>query len=726
MFRQNKAGRAGVFCLLLPSLVCAEGQNAATQDEAAVTLQEVTVSAAAVSDLTERREAVTQKTIIDRQAIEATGGLTVGEVLGKLPGVEGGTPGSDGTVTLRARGMGQNSVQVLVDGERPAASSRFAMTIVSRMPAGELERVEIIKGASAEFGNAAPVTINLITQRGKRKSATQVRLMGGLRDQEPIGSLHLTQEGSHGPWSWTVPISISDYRTRIERDTRRYDALATTPWQGDAERGRNTYGERYFSPKLNWKSGASSFSLWPSLFRASGERDSQMLRSDLQAAGSAPYLHRDDRETRRTAIDRLRADGETRVQDYKLSGRFSWSSWRSNNDVQRNSNGSNTARSDEHYRRHTDELNLSGRIDQVRGAHLVSLGLEYIDLDRQERNRFSSQAGSGRYDSREQQHSLWLQDEFPLATALTLSAGLRAEQIELEASNASSQQHRRHRALSPSLALRWDLAGNWQLRSSLGSALKVPKLDDISDAPLLSVGSNSPLEPDRRGNPQLNPERSVNFELGAEHYWPNDSAVAGANFYARRTRDYVERETFLEGGRWVERPYNEGRARHWGFEFDFKMKSEHFGEHLGKQRGWRGGALRGQLTLPHGKVDDERLNQRRLVRDLPRYLFSLGYEQSLPSLKASAGFQWQYSARQRSKVPQTLWASQQARSLLDLYWVQKLDRTVNLRINLQNVLGTDTRRSQRAYDSTLPGAAWSLDYQDTVPRALQVTLEGKW
>lgn len=122
---------------------------------------------------------MTQKTIIDRQAIEATGGLTVGDVLGKLPGVNAGVPSSDGTANLSARGMARDSVQVLVDGERPASNSRHALLMISRMPAGELEQVEILKGASAEFGNAVPVTINLVTNRAKRKDRLEYKLRPG-------------------------------------------------------------------------------------------------------------------------------------------------------------------------------------------------------------------------------------------------------------------------------------------------------------------------------------------------------------------------------------------------------------------------------------------------------------------------------------------------------------------------------------------------------------------
>ena len=102
--------------------------------------------------VSERRESVTQKITVERKDIENMGVMTVGEVLGKLPGVE--IKGGD----HRARGMSRDSVQILVNGERPASGGPIAM-IVGRMPSGDLERVEILRGSSAEFGGAASLQL---------------------------------------------------------------------------------------------------------------------------------------------------------------------------------------------------------------------------------------------------------------------------------------------------------------------------------------------------------------------------------------------------------------------------------------------------------------------------------------------------------------------------------------------------------------------------------------
>lgn len=677
-------------------------------------LSEVTVSST-VSDLEERRSAVTQKTIIDRQAIEATGGLTVGDVLGKLPGVNAGVPSSDGTANLSARGMARDSVQVLVDGERPASNSRHAMLMISRMPAGELEQVEILKGASAEFGNAVPVTINLVTNRAKRKDRLEYKLSTGLRGTEPVAHLSMTKEGSNGPWSWTLPLSLNQTRTPLEKETQRRNATGGTPtlWQIDQEKGRNVFTEEYFAPKLNWKEGKSSFSIWPAIFRAQGERKTFLDRTEyadpIAGTGLSSVYQRNTREESRYQINRLRLEGETMAAASKLSGRLSLMNGKRSTDTDWDAS---SGWSGQRVKREETEINGALRLDRGWGQHMSTLGLEVITLNRDETQTYTgTYADRGDYLAAERQQSLWVQDEWAVTPTVTLSGGLRGEAITLKSDGTSRGQN----ALSPSLAGKWDLAQGWLLRSSIGTGIKAPKLDEISNAPVLAVSVNSPLEPDRRGNVELKAERNVSVELGLEHYWPNEAAVVGVNTYLRETKDFIERRQVLEGTRWVERPYNEGDARHWGIEFDAKLKTEPLG--------LKGGALRSHLTLPHATVDDTRLGIRRDAREVPRYILTLGYDQTLPMLSSSAGFLLQRTGETRTDVPSEQWAKTRARSVLDAYWIRKIDRQTNLRITLQNLLGADLRRVVRAYSG---GQEWQLGTNDKQARVILVTLEGKW
>ncbi|MDD2741224.1 MAG: TonB-dependent receptor plug domain-containing protein [Rhodocyclaceae bacterium] len=188
--------------------------------EEATTLQTITVTATADAD-SERQTAVAQKTVIDRAEIEALGGLTVGEVIRKLPGIEAGAHSGDGGTSANARGMGRDSVQFLVDGERPSANARYALTTVSRLPSGELERIEILRGASAEFGGSAPVSVNLIMKKARPQNSTALKAAAGLRGDEPNGQFTLSQGGGDKGFSWIVPLTVNHHAMPLEKATTR-------------------------------------------------------------------------------------------------------------------------------------------------------------------------------------------------------------------------------------------------------------------------------------------------------------------------------------------------------------------------------------------------------------------------------------------------------------------------------------------------------------------------
>ena len=97
--------RAAGLLLAATCAAQAQAQPAAPERQ----LGEVTVRATSDA-LEEQREAATQKTIIDRKEIEALGGLTVGERIRKLPGIDAGEHGADGGMNARARGMSRDGV----------------------------------------------------------------------------------------------------------------------------------------------------------------------------------------------------------------------------------------------------------------------------------------------------------------------------------------------------------------------------------------------------------------------------------------------------------------------------------------------------------------------------------------------------------------------------------------------------------------------------------------
>lgn len=687
--------------------------------EPGTTLKEVVVTASSEADA-ERQAAVTQKTVVDRKEIEALGGLTVGEVIRKLPGIEAGTHTGDGGPSANARGMGRDSVQFLVDGERPSANARYALTTVGRLPSGELERVEILRGASAEHGGSAPVTVNLIMRKARPTASTALKAAVGLRGDEPNGQFTLSQGCGDKAFSWIVPLTVNHHGMPLEKTTRRQQTSGGTRtlWQEETESSPYRLDEFIVSPRLTWRDGEGSLSLWPSLYHNRGERSGEIGRSAYANPAAGTGLTADgsrhEREASQLTIARLRAEGERKTGPGKLSGRVAIMGARREQDTDRtwvDAAGNRTTGREaiDHDER---ELSSALRLDRPAGDGLLSAGIEQSWHRRDESQRATgASAYSGDFDARARQWTAWLQHEWPLARALTLTYGLRGEHVALEAEG----RQRSANQLAPSLAGRYELAPDLILRSSLGAGLKAPKLEEISGLTVRGAGANSPLEADRGGNPTLRAERNINWELALDKHLPNEAGTLGANVYVRRTEDFIERRTALEGSRWVDRPSNEGTARHWGLELDARLKGEVFG--------WKGTALRSHLTLPRARVDDERLGITRDARDLPRYQWSLGIDQALPWWQASAGLQLNQYGRTQTDIPGELAGQQKARTLLDLYIARRLTPQLNLRLEAQNVLGTDTRRIASAWAGN---DSWSLASGERGQRSVLLSLEGKW
>lgn len=127
---------------------------AADEDDAIV----VTGSRIARPDL----EAPSPVTTVAAEAFELTGTVTVETLLNELPQLIPGNTrtsnnqGGEDFSTLDLRGLGPQRTLILVDGERVPASSTTGVVDIGTIPAGLIERVDVVTGgASAVYGSDA-------------------------------------------------------------------------------------------------------------------------------------------------------------------------------------------------------------------------------------------------------------------------------------------------------------------------------------------------------------------------------------------------------------------------------------------------------------------------------------------------------------------------------------------------------------------------------------------
>jgi iron complex outermembrane receptor protein/outer membrane receptor for ferrienterochelin and colicins len=126
--------------------------------------------------VTAKKEAVslaTTVTEIYEQDIKAQGAQTVAEALDLIPGVDVQT-GGKGQSFVHIRGFEQEDVKVLIDGV-PAHEAYFGSLDLSLIPVDSIAKITVTKGASSVLygANTMGGVINIITKKGGKEPVTE-------------------------------------------------------------------------------------------------------------------------------------------------------------------------------------------------------------------------------------------------------------------------------------------------------------------------------------------------------------------------------------------------------------------------------------------------------------------------------------------------------------------------------------------------------------------------
>ena len=540
----------------------------------------------------ERRQSTAAKIVIGREEIERYGDSTLGELFKRLPGVTvGGRPGQGGAP--RMRGLGSGYTQILIDGER--APRGFSTDDIAPE---QVERIEILRAPTAETGaQAVAGTINIITRGGYAKTLNNLNLGTSVENGHTSPGASWSRNDTVDGVNYNVSVAVAhSERNSDQVKTTLSDNLVTNTQVNQVESTASTSQRDmlHANARLQWNgAGGDTFTLMPMLIAT--QRKGQSSSVLTQTDGQAPYDS--SAGTSESSYNSLRLAGSWA---HKMEGGGRWllnsslgrSQWR-NEAWQSYLGGHHPDPSDTQSDQQDTTWSTTAKYTQsIADKHSLVSGVE---LESNQRNETASSRRAGEaaltdFDGNllasSVRAAVYTQDEWEIDPHWAAHAGLRWEGIRTRGSVSAGADEvgNDSQVLTPLLHAVWrpDLAVKDQWRASLTRSYRAPYLSNLIAAHTENTmypasGSNTQLQPDTAGNPNLMPELATGVDLAFEHYLSRGGLLS-ANFFVRQISNVMRSQTTLESvswsnvPRWVARMQNVGAATTQGVELEAKLR----------------------------------------------------------------------------------------------------------------------------------------------------------
>jgi outer membrane receptor protein involved in Fe transport len=634
-----------------------------TEGSSAIQLDEIVVKGAIVY----RDRAADAATLsYDLEYFQRFEPLTVGDMLKRVPSVAflGDVLEYDG---VRLRGLDAAYTQILINGERVPGAGFDRSFFVDRIPAELVERIEIVRSASADrSGDAVAGSLNIVLRDGYSLDGGYLRV-GGLQyddELEPLAGAVWGGEALGG--RLLAGFNVQGRRSPKEKFSQRFDApggeLDNTEVQTDVRSGE----DYAFNTDYLVDVGAGQLNLSAFFVRTDRVQDEDSLEYARGVATPPNLLTVNDN------------DLDIRTDNWSLGAKYALPMAGGETRLRVSAAGIDDAQSEFEYEteylrdalpfpdadRFTGDLaeldiedrEYSGELRHARATATGELrfGMEYTRKQRETsvlevRNRFNIPNAPaptppipGNFGPLEPvPGGLNTLDEDRIEPFVRIDGqsgrvewetGLRYQYTDLsiEDFTVDAEDQRAdtdYGILLPSAHLRFNLDESQRITASVARTLRRPDFNQLSPALLTAeLGDNDLL-----GNPELEPEKAWGIDLGWERRIGR-GGVVGINAFYRDIADLIEiANTGLEGdegpGTFVLQPRNSGDGEVWGVELDLSTPLTAFGlDDTG---------VFFNYSWLDSEIDD--VFGSRRFNDQSDFVFNVGFIQELSSLGASFG-----------------------------------------------------------------------------------------
>ena len=639
-----------------------------------------------------RRDDTASRIVVRREEIERYGDASVPDVLKRIPGVSI-TVGSGGAQEVRMRGLAGGYTQILLDGERTPPG--FTLSTLSPEM---IERIEVLRAASAEFSNESVAgTINIVTRRTVRKTEREMKLgyMEAREFRGPTFSADLADRGDTSSWSFAA----SGNHDALDRETRSYQTNTRPDGSLDmrrmtslAERGR--MNRLNLSPRLGWTFGNGDSLEWDTLANGSSFRNHghAVTTTTIGTPPPVPDLHTVGAFDDRMLGTNLRWT-TTLASGAKLESKIGLTrSWQDTLVRRSGVDGLGRPETEGSVRTETDArgATTTGKYTRAfEGGHVLAIGwdagLNDSDDVRAEADAVRvlppGQPPVETFAARALRAAVYAQDEWTVSPQLSVYLGARWEGVRTRVSgNTFSTTRVRSNVFSPVLQTLWKLPGEKgdQLRLALSRTYKAPDLYSL--VPRRSAWeNNSATEADYVGNPNLKPELAWGIDAGWERHWA-EGAMFGASASVRRIEDYTGNRIYFDGLRWIFTPTNEDRAELRTLQLEAKFPLSALMEDAPALE------LRASVSRNWSRVESVPGPYNRMEQQVP-LTANLGLDYKRGAFSGGASLAHRRGGRVDPSAERSFYTH--ARTDLEAYAVWRFNPKLQLRLAGSNLLGED-------------------------------------
>ena len=595
------------------------------------------------------------------------------------------------------RGFGAGAGNVLIDGVRPTSKSGGIEDALLRIPASQVDRVELLRGsAAAGEASGQSVVANIIRRKNTRGTRWQLEI-----EHAPNGTINPIGEITHtqavGQWDTSVKLNAFTQKYPREARIRNFDSDGTLRFS-EIEDRPSRLTDVFLSGDANRKFGGSTLKIngrfgW-SQFKPKTFRERFTARLPDSAADSSFFsVYNSQFYEGELGIDLtkpLKHDWSMRVLG--LATHQHW--WYTIDSDRENPVGSFTGGSFVDRVQDTYETIL--RTTFTKTGHKkfrpefggevvynrVSSAIDFETLDAQ-RDRTQVPIPASDVTVQERRAELFGNLLWRATERLNIEAGIAAEASEIQVTgDAQNKQNLQY--FKPSLSFTYDISGALQMR--LSARRSVGQLD------FADFASSANVVDDRitTGNPGLRPDKTTRLSSTIDYRFSKRGSVNLEVFHEWK-QDVLELILLPDGAQGIG---NAGSARLWGYALSATLPLDV--------------ALKGALVTLKAEdrstdFTDPITNTQRRLNALTVPTVTVDFRHDIPDQKIAWGVGYQ-AAQNQDFYYVDEFDGFRAHALWNAFVESSHIKGIKIRLEANRIGGEETSRERRFYEGSRAGA----------------------